>query len=217
MKRARILIADDHEFVRRGLRATILEQPGWDVCGEASSGRDAVDLTRREHPDIVVLDFAMPDLNGLEAARQIHEEMPESQVLMLTMHETEGLVREALAAGVRGFILKSDAGRLLSEAIQALLDDKTYFTGKVSQLILSGYLNPNARAPDEIISSRLSAREREVVQLVAEGRSSKEVAERLGISPKTAETHRTNIMRKLNLHSVTELVRFAIRNKIIEP
>jgi DNA-binding NarL/FixJ family response regulator len=218
MKNARILIADDHELVRRGLRSTLAEHPGWEVCGEASSGREALEMARRLKPDIAVLDFAMPDLNGLEAARRMRAEIPDTEVLMLTMHETESLVREALAAGVRGFILKSDAGRLLAEAIASLLNHKPFFTGRVSQLILHGYLNPGDRPPaDEAPATRLSPREREVVQLIAEGRSTKEVADRLNISPKTAETHRTNIMRKLNLHSVTELVRFAIRNKIVEP
>jgi len=218
MKSARIIIADDHELVRRGLRATISERTDWEVCGEASSGREALDLARSVKPDIAVIDFAMPDLNGLEAARRIRAELPETEVLMLTMHETESLVREALAAGVHGFILKSDAGRLLAEAIEALLAKKPFFTGRVSQLILHGYLNPSDKGDEASATlTRLSPREREVVQLIAEGKSTKEVADRLGISPKTAETHRTNIMRKLNLHSVTELVRFAIRNKIVEP
>lgn len=218
MKSARIIIADDHEFVRRGLRATIAEHESWEVCGEAASGREALELARQVKPDIAVIDFAMPDLNGLEAARRIRSELPNTEVLMLTMHETESLVREALAAGVHGFILKSDAGRLLGEAIEALLARKPFFTGRVSQLILHGYLNPGEKPEDgNATLTRLSPREREVVQLIAEGKSTKEVADRLGISPKTAETHRTNIMRKLNLHSVTELVRFAIRNKIVEP
>jgi DNA-binding NarL/FixJ family response regulator len=218
MKSARILIADDHELVRRGLRSTLAEHPGWEICGEASSGREALEVARRTRPDVAVLDFAMPDLNGLEAARRMRIELPDTEVLMLTMHETESLVREALAAGVRGFILKSDAGRLLADAIESLLQHKPFFTGRVSQLILHGYLNPSDRTPtEETPATRLSPREREVVQLIAEGRSTKEVADRLTISPKTAETHRTNIMRKLNLHSVTELVRFAIRNKIVEP
>lgn len=218
MKSARILIADDHELVRRGLHATIAEHAGWEVCGEASSGREALEMARHLKPDIAVVDFAMPDLNGLEAARRIRSELPGTEVLMLTMHETESLVREALAAGVRGFILKSDAGRLLADAIESLLLHKPFFTGRVSQLILHGYLNPADKTEDATVPpTRLSPREREVVQLIAEGRSTKEVADRLGISPKTAETHRTNVMRKLNLHSVTELVRFAIRNRIVEP
>lgn len=218
MKAARILVADDHELVRRGLRSALAEHPGWEVVAEASSGREALEHARRTKPDIAILDFAMPELNGLETARRIRAEMPQTEVLMLTMHETESLVREALAAGVHGFILKSDAGRLLEEAVESLLQHKPFFTGRVSQLILHGYLNPADKGrEEEAPATRLSPREREVVQLIAEGRSTKEVADRLGISPKTAETHRTNIMRKLNLHSVTELVRFAIRNRIVEP
>ncbi|RME71999.1 MAG: DNA-binding response regulator [Verrucomicrobia bacterium] len=218
MKKTRILIVDDHELVLRGLKSTIEEHPDWEVCGEAGTGREALEVARETRPDIIVLDFAMPDLNGLEAARKIRAELPDTEILMLTMHETESLVREALAAGVRSFILKSDAGRLLADAIESLIQGRPFFTGRVSQLILHGYLNPTD--PAESLNSsptRLSPREREVVQLIAEGKSTKEVATRLGISPKTAETHRTNIMRKLNLHSVTELVRFAIRNKIVEP
>ncbi len=219
MKPARIVIADDHELVRRGLRSAIEENEGWSVVGEAQNGRAAIEACRATKPDVAVIDFAMPDMNGLEAIRQIRAEMPEIEVMMLTMHETESLVREALAVGVRSFVLKSDAGRLLAEAIAALLEKKPFFTGKVSQLILQGYLNPGERADDDsgVTVGRLSPREREVVQHIAEGLSTKEVAARLGISPKTAETHRTNIMRKLDIHSVTELVRFAIRNKIVEP
>ncbi len=217
MSTARIAIADDHELVRKGLRMTVAERDGWTVCGEASSGREAVELAKRTRPDVIILDFAMPEMNGIEAARRIRAETPGTEVLMLTMHETESLVRDALACGVRGFILKSDAGRLLEEALESLLQKKPFFTGRVSQLILQRYLGPPEETDEETgLASRLSPREREVTQLIAEGFSTKEAAARLGISPKTAETHRTNIMRKLNLHSVTELVRFAIRNKLVE-
>ncbi|MGH8018832.1 MAG: response regulator [Opitutaceae bacterium] len=214
---ARIAIADDHEFVRKGLRMTVAEHEGWTVCGEASSGVEAVELAKRTQPDVIILDFTMPGMNGIEAARRIRTEAPETEVLMLTMHETESLVRDAIASGVHGFILKSDAGRLLEEALESLLQKKPFFTGRVSQLILQRYLGPPEETAEEKgPGSRLSPREREVTKLIAEGLSTREAAARLGISPKTAETHRTNIMRKLNLHSVTELVRFAIRNKIVE-
>jgi DNA-binding NarL/FixJ family response regulator len=216
MNSARIAIADDHELVRRGLRMTVAEHEGWAVCGEAATGEEAVAIAKSARPDVMILDFTMPGLNGLEAAKRIREEAPETELLMLTMHETESLVREAIAVGVRGFILKSDAGRLLEEAIESLLQKRPYFTGKVSQLILQRYVNPTESVEiDDSAVKRLSPREQEVVRLVAEGLSTKETAARLGISPKTAETHRTNIMRKLNLHSVTELVRFAIRHKIV--
>ncbi|MCW5554657.1 MAG: response regulator transcription factor [Verrucomicrobiae bacterium] len=212
MKSLRILLADDHEMVRHGLRALIEDQPGWQVCGEASTGRVAVAKAHELKPDIVVMDFTMPELNGMEATRQIRADLPRTQVLILTMHESEELVREMLNAGARGYVLKSDAGNALVDALKALADQKPYFTSKISALVLQGYLNPNTRE-----SPTLTPREREIVQLVAEGRSTKEVADKLGISPKTAETHRTNIMRKLNIHSVSDLVRYAIRNKLVEP
>jgi len=212
MKSLRILLADDHEMVRQGLRAVIEEQRGWEVCGEARTGREAVDKAGELKPDVVIMDFTMPELNGMEATRQIHAALPRTQVLILTMHESEELVREVLAAGARGYMLKSDAGRALVDAIQALADNRPYFTSKVSALVLQGYLNPTTRE-----NPTLTPREREIVQLVAEGKSTKEVADKLNISPKTAETHRTNIMRKLNLHSVSGLVRYAIRNRLVEP
>ena len=212
MKSLRILLADDHELLRQGLRTLIEHQSGWQVCGEATTGREAVAKARELKPDIAVMDFTMPELNGMEATRQIHAALPRTQVLILTMHESEELVREVLAAGARGYVLKSDAGRVLVDALKALADQKPYFTSKVSALVLEGYLNPLTRE-----NPALTPREREIVQLVAEGRSTKELADRLGIRPKTAETHRTNIMRKLNLHSVSEVVRYAIRNKLVEP
>ena len=212
MKSLRILLADDHELLRQGLRTLIEHQSGWQVCGEATTGREAVAKARELKPDIVVMDFTMPELNGMEATRQIRAALPRTQVLILTMHESEELVREVLAAGARGYVLKSDAGRVLVDALKALADQKPYFTSRISALVLEGYLNPITRE-----HPALTPREREIVQLVAEGRSTKELADRLGITPKTAETHRTNIMRKLNLHSVSEVVRYAIRNKLVEP
>jgi len=212
MKSLRILLADDHELLRQGLRTLIEDQSGWQVCGEATTGREAVAKARELKPDIVVMDFTMPELNGMEATRQIRAALPRTQVLLLTMHESEELVREVLAAGARGYVLKSDAGRVLVDALKALADQKPYFTSKISALVLEGYLNPITRENPE-----LTPREREIVQLVAEGRSTKELADRLGIRPKTADTHRTNLMRKLNLHSVSEVVRYAIRNKLVEP
>lgn len=206
------MLADDHEMVRQGLRAVIEEQPGWEVCGEARTGREAVTLALELKPDIVVMDFTMPELNGMEATRQIRAALPRTQVLILTMHESEELIPEVLVAGALGYMLKSDAGTELVDAIQSLAAHKPYFTSKVSTMVLKGYLNPATRE-----SPVLTPREREIVQLVAEGKSTKEVADKLKIAPKTAETHRTNIMRKLNLHSVSELVRYAIRNKLVQP
>lgn len=214
----RIVIADDHELVRQGLRRVLAEHGQWDIVGEATDGRAAVDLARKEHPDVVILDYSMPGLNGLEATRQIRAELPRTEVLLLTMHDAEVLVREVLAAGAKGFILKTDAGRVLIQAVETLLQHQPFFTPQVSALVLSGYLRTASGEPagDEV-GATLTAREREVLQLIAEGRSTKEVAEGLGMSTKTAETHRANLMRKLGLRSLAELVRYAIRNKVIEP
>jgi DNA-binding NarL/FixJ family response regulator len=212
MESLRILLADDHEMVRKGLRATIEGHPSWEVCGEARDGREAVAKTCELRPHIVVMDFAMPDLNGMEATRQILAAVPSTEVLILSMHDSEKLVHELLAVGARGYLLKTDAGEFLIAAIEALALHKPYFTPKVSAVVLQGYLNPEVQE-----SFDLTPREREIIQLIAEGKATKEVADVLGISFKTAETHRTNLMRKLNLHSTADLVRYAIRNQIIQP
>ena len=212
-----ILIADDHELVRKGLRILLETQPGWKVCGEAVNGRQAVELAQQLAPDVIVLDVTMPELNGLEATRQIRKAMPAAEILILTMHESEQLVGEVLAAGDHGYILKSDTSRLLVSAIDSLARHKPFFTGKVSEVILSGYLNPGSTPIDAMGPvHHLTAREREIVQLLAEGKTNKEVAVTLGISVKTVDAHRANVMHKLNLRSVTDLVRYAIRNKIID-
>lgn len=214
----RILLADDHEVVRAGLRALLEEQSGWEVVGEAVDGRDAVDKASKLKPDVVVIDIAMPSLNGLEAVRQIVKAVANVKVLVLTMYDSDPLIQQVLQAGARGYLLKSDAGRDLVSAIEALRRNKTFFTPKVSQMVLEGYLDKNPKEKETEVeneSLRLTSRQREIVQLLAEGKSSKEVAAVLGLSVKTAETHRANIMRKLDCHSVTELVRYAIRNHII--
>jgi len=216
----RILLADDHEVVRAGLRALLEEQSGWEVVAEAVDGRDAVEKASKLKPDAVVIDIAMPSLNGLEAVRQILKAVPNAKVLVLTMYDSDPLIQQVLQAGARGYLLKSDAGRDLVSAIEALRRNKTFFTPKVSQMVLEGYLDKNPKDKEKELESeaeslRLTSRQREIVQLLAEGKSSKEVAAVLGLSVKTAETHRANIMRKLDCHSVTELVRYAIRNHII--
>ena len=217
MKPVRILVADDHDIVRQGLRALLEAQAGWEVCGEAATGREAVERARHEKPDVVVLDVSMPELNGLEAARQILQALPRTEILILTMHESEEMARQVLSVGVHGYVLKSDAARELVSAVEALAQHKPYFTTRISQMVLEGYLKSEAGAELQPRFGRLTAREREVVQLLAEGNSNKEVAVRLGISVKTAEAHRGNIMRKLNLHSVAELVHYAVRNQIVQP
>ena len=217
MTSVNILIADDHELVREGIKTRLERRPGWTVCGEADNGRQAVEMAVRLKPRVVVLDIGMAELNGIEAARQIRKACPETEVLILTLQESEDLVREALSAGARGYILKTDAARLLTVAIEALLEGKTFFTGKVSNLVLEGYLDAdNAARKDSGARSRLTMRELEVVQLLAEAKTSKEVARKLGVSAKTIEAHRANVMRKLNLHSVAELVRYAVRNNIVQ-
>jgi DNA-binding NarL/FixJ family response regulator len=212
-----IVIADDHELVRKGLRTVLENQPDWKVCGEAVNGRQAVELAKKLQPDVIVMDVTMPELNGLEATRQIRKALPKAEVLILTMHESEQLVREVLAAGAHGYILKADTSRLLVSAIEALAQHKPFFTGSVSEVVLSGYLNPGKVAKGATGPvQHLTAREREIVQLLAEGKTNKEVAVALGVSIKTVDAHRANIMHKLDLHDVTDLVRYAIRNKIIE-
>jgi DNA-binding NarL/FixJ family response regulator len=214
----RILVADDHEVVRRGLCALLQGQPDWEVCGEAGDGREALEKTQKLKPDVVILDIGMPSLNGLEATRQILKTMPHTKVLILTLHDSDQVVREVLNAGARGFLLKSDAARDLVAAVEALRRDKTYFTSKVAAMVLEGYLKngtPGSQPAAPQTRNRLTPREREIVQLLAEGKSTKEVAVALGLSVKTAETHRSNIMRKLELHSVSDLVLYAVRNNIV--
>jgi len=211
-----ILVADDHEIVRRGLRALLESNAGWNVT-EAADGQEVVETAKRLRPDVVVLDVTMPRLSGLEAARRIRAASPASEILILTMHESEQVVREVLAAGARGYLLKSDAGRDLIEAVQTIASHRPYFTSSIASIVLDGYVKAvTGNEGGSLLRNRLSGRELEVVQLLAEGQSNKEVAATLGISVKTAETHRANIMRKLDLKSLSDLVRYAIRNRIIE-
>jgi DNA-binding NarL/FixJ family response regulator len=217
MNALRILVADDHEIVRRGLVALLKTRAGWEVCGEAHDGREAVEKAKELKPDIVILDIGMPNLNGLEAARQMLHHNPQTKVLILTITDADELVRAVLDAGARGFVLKSDATRDLLSAVEALQSNKTFFTSRVAEMVLGGYLGRGVPAADRDVSlPALTPREREVVQLLAEGKSSKEVATHLDLSVKTAETHRSNIMRKLNLHSVSELVLYAVKNNMVQ-
>jgi len=210
----RILVADDHQVVRTGLRALLESKTGWRVCAEAANGREAVEKASAFRPDVAVLDIGMPLLNGVEATRQIRKVSPETEVLILTMHDSEQMIQGVLDAGARGYILKDDADRNLLAAVEALRKHKPYWSTRVSAAVSSTALSdvPEGERP----ARRLTPREREIVQLLAEGKSNKQIANYLQISVKTAETHRANIMLKLNFHSVTELVRYAVKNRIIQ-
>jgi len=215
MSPLRILVADDHEVVRRGLCSLLKSHAGWEVCAEASDGREAVEKVKQIKPDVVILDIGMPNLNGLAATRQIVHNDERQRVIILTVTDSEQVIREVLAAGARGFVLKSDAARDLITAVEAIEKNRTFFTSRVGQIVLTGYLK-NGQPQAEPTLPTLTPREREVVQLLAEGKSTKEVASVLNLSTKTAETHRSNIMRKLGIHSVSELVLYAVRNNIVQ-
>lgn len=214
----RILLADDHEIVRRGLCALLQKHEGWEVCGEATDGREAVEKAQQLKPDVVIVDVGMPNLNGLDATRRLLQNDPNSKVIVLTVTDADQIIREALDAGARGFVLKSDAARDLVSAVEALQSQHMFFTPRVNDLVLAGFLEKGHAAsrnePPNLPT--LTPREREVTQLLAEGKSSKEVASALNLSTKTVETHRSNIMRKLSLHSIRDLVVYAIKNKIIQ-
>lgn len=213
----RILVVDDHSVVRRGIRALLESHAGWEVSGEATTGRAAIEKCRQLRPDIVVMDISLPDLNGLEATRQILKETPNTQVLVLTMHHSEELARDVLQAGARGYILKSDADGDLVAAVESLQQRKPFLTSTVTDFVLDSFRRGGESPRNDLGLVALTPREREILQLVAEGQSSKEIAAKLDLSVKTVETHRTRVMRKLRLRSVTDLVRYAIRNKMVEP
>ncbi len=213
----RILIADDHEVVRHGVREMLSSYPGWEVCGEASSGREVVDMVDKLKPDVAVIDLSMPGLNGIDATHQIRRNNPETKVIIFTMHETEALVREVFQAGAFGYVLKSDAVTHLRAAVETVQEGRHFCSSKLHEWIFMGFLRTGKNAPaDERKEEDLTPRERETIQLLAEGHSNKEVAAILGISVKTVETHRSVIMRKLRLKSFSDLIRYAIRNHIIE-
>jgi DNA-binding NarL/FixJ family response regulator len=216
MSALRILIADDHSVVRAGLRALLESRQGWAVSAEASDGRDAVEKATKLKPDVAVLDIGMPLLNGVEATRRIRTASPTTEILILTMHESDDLVQQVIQAGARGYILKDDADRVLIAAVEAASQHKPYFSTRITTAVP----DDSAASPFDTtkpMRARLTPREREILQLLAEGKSNKEVAGLLGISVNTAEAHRANIMLKLGVHSLAELVHYAIRNKIIKP
>jgi DNA-binding NarL/FixJ family response regulator len=214
MTNLRLLIADDHAVVRAGLRALLESRKGWQVCAEAADGRDAVEKAAKLNPDVVILDIGMPLLNGVEAARRIHKALPKAEILILTMHESDELVQQVVEAGARGYILKDEADRVLHAAVEALRQHKPYFSTRVSEA--ADAADPSSDQDSARSGrSRLTPREREILQLLAEGKSNKEVATLLNISVNTAEAHRANIMLKLDFRSLADLVMYAVRNKIV--
>ena len=214
----RVLVADDHALVRRGVRDLLETKPGWKVCGEAGSGAEVILKAKKLRPSVIVLDISMPEVNGLEATRQLRRELPGIPIIILTMHESYQTMREVLDAGAHGYVLKSDLDLNLIVAIETLLRGGTFFSSKVSQLFMDGYTKAPADGLKDGKSPlpRLTPRQEEVVRLLAEGKTNKEVALALGISVKTAETHRTQIMHKLGLPSFSELVKYAVREKLVE-
>ena len=211
----RIVVADDHELVRRGIRDLLLEQPDWKVVGEAVSGRKAIEMVKKLKPDIAIVDITMPDMDGQEVTRRIRDAARETQVLILTMHESDQMVRRVLEMGARGYVLKSDMAAHLVQAVRDLANGKISLTPKVSAMVLEGFLKGGESRQPENGHARPTPREVEIIRRLAEGKSNKEIAAELGITLRTVETHRGRIMMKMRLHSLTELIHYAIRDKII--
>ena len=215
MKRIRVLLADDHKMIRAGLRLVLEQQADIAVAGEADDGREAVSLADELKPDVIVMDVAMPNLNGIEASLQIKQSRPEAAIVMLSMHSDEGYILRALRAGAAGYILKDSAEADLVSAVRAVAEGKSFFSPKVSKILLEDYMRKLRKTGAEDSYDLLSAREREILQLVAEGKSSKEIANLLNLSVYTVETHRGNLMQKLNLRGIPELILYAVRKGIV--
>jgi DNA-binding NarL/FixJ family response regulator len=215
-KGLRILVADDHELVRRGIRGLLRAQRGWRVIGEATNGREAVEKTSKLKPEVAIVDISMPELDGLQATRRIREAAPGTSVVVLTMHESDQMVRRVLDAGALGYVLKSDLAAHLVKAVKDVSAGKLFLTPRVSDIVLKGFLkNGNQPEPRENSRARPTSREVQVIRLLAEGKANKEIAAELGITLRTVETHRAKIMLKLGLHSLAELIHYALRNKIV--
>jgi len=216
MRELSILIASDHPLIRLGLRTILEAQPGWSVVAEAVTGREVVSLALEHRPNLVISSILLPEINGLDAARQVRRELPETEVLILTTQNSDKLMAEAFSAGARGYILKTDNLRLLLTAVETIAQHSPFLSGSASGMLLGGLSKVEPTAPKGFPARReLTTREREIVQLLAEGSSNKEIATKLKISVNTVNAHRTNIMRRLGFHSVTELVRYAIREQLI--
>jgi len=214
-KKLNILVADDHELVRCGIRGLLRARRGWTVVGEAMNGREAVEKTIKLKPDVAVVDISMPDLDGLQATRRIREVLPTTEVVVLTMHESDQMVRRVLDAGARGYVLKSDRATHLVKAVKQVSAGKLFLTPRVSDIVMRGFLKTgNESDSAEHSEARPTPREVEIIRLLADGKANKEIAAELGITIRTVETHRAKIMRKLGLHSLAELIHYAIRHKI---
>jgi DNA-binding NarL/FixJ family response regulator len=214
----RILVADDHYVIRVGVRTVLEERSEWKICGEVATGAAAIERTEALKPDVLILDISLPDMSGLEVAKRILSSSSRVEVLMLSVHASETLIRECIKAGARGYVVKSDSVQDLVAAVETIAKHQPFFTPSASAVILSNYhLDGPVTEVSEMIRGRLTSREKEIVQLLAEGKSSRKIASDLGISYKTAENHRTNIRRKLGVHNLTQLVRYAVRNQIITP
>ncbi len=218
VKPLRILIADDHDLFRRGVKALLQTHAGWEICGEASTGREAVAKAKELIPDVVILDISMPELNGAEAARSIRMESKNTEILILSVHYSDQLVRDIIDAGARGYVLKSDSDPDVLVAVENLASHKPFFTRRPREVIQDEFNmgEPVTKIP-KLLREQITSRERQILQLLGQGKRCKEIASSLGISVKTADTHRANIMRKLDLHSRSEVARYAIRNQIVEP
>jgi DNA-binding NarL/FixJ family response regulator len=217
MGTVRVLIADDHAIIRRGLRTLLEHEPGIEVIAEASDGREAVSIARRERPHVVVLDITMPLLNGIEAGRQISEMLPDTQIVILTMQSDEAYLLSALKAGARGYVLKSSAESEVADAVRAVSQGKAFFSPKVSRILADDYTRYLQREQATDAYELLTNREREILQLLAEGASNKDIASALDLSPATVICHRQHILHKLNLHSLADLILYAVRKGIISP
>ena len=210
-----VLLVDDHDLMRRGIRDLLQADPEFEVCGEACNGRDGIELAKSLKPDVIVLDLTMPELNGLEAIRRLRKELPNTEPLVFSMHDSEDLIREVFAAGARGYVLKSDAALHLVQAIKSLSQHKPFFTSRISEVILNSLVSPGGDKADSRPGGPLTLREREILKLLAENKSNQAIASELRISVRTVETHRRSIMQKISANSIVELVHYAIRNNLV--
>lgn len=217
MSKMRVLIVDDHESVRIGVRAVLSLEPKWEVCGEAATGWSALEMAAELKPDVIVQDVTLPGLDGLEVARQIRKTSPDTEVVMFSGHLSEELVYQSFDVGARSYILKTDSSLQLLDAVRAAAEHKPYFTPLVSEIVFARFQQPKIKREQCVAGSILTPREREAVQIIAEGKSNKELASTMGVSLRTAESHRAAIMQKLKLGNIGELIRYAIRNGIVQP